>query len=431
MDGPTPTSTAVRPERRRRLPLCWASFALALAIAHAAAQSEPAPRTDPFAFGAPPPQLLVLFDGRVLRGRISDRPGGYMIEHAAGTEVIPYEFIRLTAASLDDAYIKQRDGLTKPTAGDHLQLAQWCCEHQLYAQAAEQLTAALKLEPNRSEARALLQKIADASPEQVGGSVRFIAEPRPRQHAPTGISTETQAEFVRRVQPILINRCGDARCHGSAATNSLKLINVRTGRRQQRLETEANLAAVLRQIDRQQPDNSALLRAPQQSDTPAHRGVFAGQAGPAQLERLRTWVAQAARELPAEPAPQLWVDSTATGVVPAEFSAVDSPPTAPPVVQQAIHQPDLESPLLIEIPRTPRTDPDAGAVKAGDSPAIAAPVDRRSAAPGVPDRRPPAAAQATADDRAAFLRNILQQDRPDAFDPNEFNRQVHGDGAPP
>ncbi|MEX0587026.1 MAG: hypothetical protein WD176_10300, partial [Pirellulales bacterium] len=82
-------------------------------------------------FDATPPQLLVLFDGRVMQGRISEVPGGYQIEQSTGVQVLPYEYIRLAASSLDDAYIKQRDALKKPTAGDHLQLAQWCYELKL------------------------------------------------------------------------------------------------------------------------------------------------------------------------------------------------------------------------------------------------------------------------------------------------------------
>jgi hypothetical protein len=115
-------------------------------------------------FDQRPAKLMVLFDGRVLHGLISERPGGYMIEAPDSKQVIPFQMIRLTASSLDDAYVKQRDALRMPTAGDHLELARWCFENRLYDGAREQIAAALKLEPDRSDARRLLQDLENAAP---------------------------------------------------------------------------------------------------------------------------------------------------------------------------------------------------------------------------------------------------------------------------
>jgi hypothetical protein len=42
------------------------------------------------------------------------------------------------------------------------------------------------------------------------------------------------------------------------------------------------------------------------------------------------------------------------------------------------------------------------------------------------DVRVKAETQRTSDEQSGFLKLILDQDRPDAFDPNAFNRKVHG-----
>ena len=371
-----------------------------------------------FAFKNQAPTLLVLFDGRVLYGKITDCPGGYIIEQPNQKQVIPYEHIRLAACSLDDAYVKQRDGMNKPTAGDHLSLAQWCFDMQMYEHATEQLTAALKLEPSRGDARALLQKVAQASPEATGlaapsgRGVEAGANATPRTAA--GIQPQTQSEFVSRVQPILVNRCGNANCHGSASKNSFKLANVRTGRRQQRLETEGNLAAVLRLVDSQKPESSALLREPLNAENRSHRGLFTGPAGGAQLERLRAWVRQVSREMHSVDSGPLWAGSSAVDSDPISFGWSDPQTEQQPVVQAAFET-EVESPLMIPIPISPQ------------------PVERGQVTPAAAtSTRPPKSSEnraaMTSEERSAFLRNILEQDRDDAFDPDEFNRQVHGGG---
>ncbi|MFO1092602.1 MAG: hypothetical protein U0992_04705 [Planctomycetaceae bacterium] len=413
--------------RRRRLclVLCGLALVCAAAAIEVAAQSA-VPTEDALTLDSQPPRLLILFDGRVLEGNVSEVPGGYRIDGGSGSEVIPFNLVRLAASSLDDAYVKQRDALHKPNASDHLALAQWCYEYKLYAHATEQLTASLKLEPNRIEAVDLLKKIAEISPEQVGGNLKLLAEQGAQHKTSSGLTPAAQAEFVRRVQPILVNRCGDARCHGSAANNNLKLINIRAGRRQQRLETETNLAAVLKMVDPQSPNQSPLLRAPQDGSA-AHRNAFFGQAGATQLERIRAWVTQIAPELPSSSSGErLWGDEPASGVKHAAFSSKPTGSTQSGV-QTTAHEVEIESPLLLEIPISPRPI-GATAMAPAAVEAATTPVADRTMAPPTPGQSPQPAQSSLpkpAENRTQFLRDILEQNRPDEFDPNEFNRQVH------
>jgi len=421
MDGKPRQPLEHRANHRRRQPLRRCIALLMCVTAGAALAFLESVTAEDFAFKNQPPTLLVLFDGRVLYGKITDCPGGYIIEQPNQKQVIPYEHIRLAACSLDDAYVKQRDALVKPTAGDHLLLAQWCYDMQLYEHATEQLTAALKLEPSRGDARALLQKVADASPEAAGlaesSGRRIEASANATQRTAAGIQPLTQSEFVSRVQPILVNRCGNANCHGSASKTSFKLANVRTGRRQQRVETEANLAAVLRLVDPQRPESSALLREPLNGENRSHRGLFTGPAGGAQLERLRTWVRQVSREMHPGDSDPLWAGSSDGNSDPISFGWSDPQSTQQPVVQ-AVLETEVESPLMIPIPISPL------------------PVERGQVTPAAATTTRPAKPAETRaaisnEERSAFLRNILEQDRDDAFDPDEFNRQVHGGGRSP
>ena len=120
-----------------------------------------------------------------------------------------------------------------------------------------------------------------------------------------------------------------------------------------------------------------------------HRGVFIGPLGDGQIKMLQEWVRQAAGEMDA----------------PVVAAGLDEPQEIQPVSGVAasdaggVSPAGAVSPLVIEIPRTPKPRERA-------EPAV------RRTAPEVDD--------------AAFLRSILDEERPDAFDPDEFNRQVHG-----
>jgi hypothetical protein len=206
-----------------------------------------------------------------------------------------------------------------------------------------------------------------------------------------GIRPETSADFVRRVQPLLTNKCANAACHGGAAGGGLQLAAVRTGLRHQRTQSEHNLATVLGFIDAQRPDESPLLRALANPDSGAHRHLFFGPRGNEQFELLRNWVRKAAAETSAAIVPP------ATAATAAESSTALSPPLA----------------------AAPWPGAGPAAETAAQSPAAGMPVS--AASPGSP--RNQKEQRGVTDD---FLRGILKAERPDAFDPDEFNRLVHG-----
>lgn len=347
------------------------------------------------------PRVIVLVDGRVVTGNITESPGGYFVEQADGARVFqPYEVIRLTATSLREAYEKQRDALVRPSTADHIDLARWCYDNRLYDQANQQLISALRLEPERSDARDLVKQVADAQQRISAAGAERSTPADPETRAATGLAPVTTGEFTRRIQPMMMNKCGNATCHGGASSNALRLINVGRARRQQKLETEQNLAAALRQIDREHPDLSPLLRKPQDTESQVHRGVFFGPTGDGQIKMLQEWIRQAAAELPEALIAENMEEPPVIEQTAGEASGHSSAPSHV--------RPAAVSPLIIEIPRAPR------APRSGTEP----PRDQSSRL-----------ATGDSQDDAAFLRRILDEERPDPFDPDEFNRQLHGNPA--
>jgi hypothetical protein len=360
-----------------------AAAMITIVILLSTAMSRAAPAKEPAAPGGPP-KLLVLTDGRIVQGRIGERPGAYLVEKPGGQIVIPFDWVRLSAVSLDEAYQMQRDSLMRPNASDHVGLAQWCFTNQLFSQAAEQLEAALRLEPQRSDARELLLQIERATgarPDPAASAPEAAATPdgfaQPDARTASGLRTATHGEFMRRIQPLLVNKCASAGCHGPAGQTDFQLHPVRTGQRNARSAGNDNLATVVTMIDAARPDDSPLLRALRDRTAPTHRGLFDGPRGSEQFQLLRNWVLQAAADRDA--ASDLETDGT-PHVLGAETS---DPPEAPAAVRTA----SASRPHATE--------------SGGKTPHSAV--------------------------TSELLQSILAEERPDAFDPREFNRLVHGE----
>jgi hypothetical protein len=266
---------------------------------------------------AQPQRIIVLQNGRVLSGQVEDVPGGYVVDNSVGSIVIPFTQVRLTAKDLPDAYRKLKAGITEPTASQHVALGQWCYANRLYTSAREQVKAALVLEPERKEARSLLAQIDRVTtPEGLAATIptpprrsRDGFEASPPQ-ALGGLSQDVTRDFVRRIQPLLMNKCGNARCHGVAGTSDFRLSPVRLGVAGFRSLTDRNLASVLQTIDAAHPAASPLLVIPQGEHGRQGR-IWTSPRADDQLSELRAWVNQVARERSMAPSSE--PPSTATG----------------------------------------------------------------------------------------------------------------------
>ena len=317
-----------------------------------------------------PANLLVLTSGRVVTGRISQSAGGYMVEKSRGSMLIPFDQVALTARDLRDAYQKMRQRQAGgATAEKYLATARWCTTYQLYEEARAELRNALTLDESNAEARLMLKRLDDVLNP---GRVDATTSQAPQKTADgfetsearslAGLSQDTAREFVTRVQPILLHKCGNASCHGSAAANEFRLTHSRT----HRVFAERNLAAVLRYVDLETPEQSRLLTAPQGDHGPGGETIFHGSIGADQLRTLREWAIAAAGD-------------QRNGVDRSEYFPEDERNLS-------------ESLLLI--------------------------------------RGRPAEIEQSSDPAAApeqdLLERILQEERKDAFDPDEFNRSFHG-----
>jgi hypothetical protein len=307
---------------------------MALVVAGSDQSSQAQERTRA-AFAPVKQEILLMKSGRVVTGQIIANGNDFTVRLPSGEFFVPGSLVRMRCDSLRDAYDRLHDEIPDPySPGQHITLARWCFANDLLAEARRELRDALNLEPSREETRELLRKVEDAiagrrdelarasqpTLNERLASARENAEPA---ESLGGLSPENAQHFVRRIQPILINNCATARCHGPRDESPFRLERVSIGSDATRRAAEQNLASVLRYVDRDNPRASVLLTVPRGNHGRRGRPLFSGGRGAEQLDELQEWVQQAAADL--SPAPRKKKTLVATADADAKPESQDPP----------------------------------------------------------------------------------------------------------
>ena len=341
--------------------------------------------------------LLVLLDGQIKSGHVTPRPDGYDIQVPGGRMYINSDRVRFAAASLPEAYDLMRDSLTELTPASHLELARWCLTNKLHSQAKREVLNALYLDPNRQDAKRMLQALEhvgqdpNAPNERTGLTVypsqSEILRPKFETRSLAGLSRSIASSFVSDVQPLLMNKCATSGCHGRGTQSQFEIVSTLRGSTP--ALAERNLAAVLSQIDFANPSDSPLLKTGEQAHGNMALSAFRGRAGAMQMKRLRDWVQQASHDI------------------------------APDAVQAAIgsRQPEQKSQPSAIQQVSATVDHRSGNRPSdirsfGTARHMAENPHSRRLSPEIADER--------------FLKEAKYANRNDAFSPDDFNRRFHG-----
>jgi hypothetical protein len=229
--------------------LCILAAAAPASEALRAAQPEPTPTTG---------KVLVLDNERTLAGDIERVGEQYRIRRSVGELWVPLENTLRLCENPEEAFafLRARANLRDPD--ERLRLARWCYLQGLRRQAQEEATAAVELRPNHAESRRLLHSLQRASDTSFRQSAKAREETNlpPKAQSPE-LSTESLSLFLTRVQPILMNAC--AHCHATGRGGAFKLARTYEPGLAGRKTTQQNLAAVLAQVNSEQPTASPLL----------------------------------------------------------------------------------------------------------------------------------------------------------------------------
>jgi hypothetical protein len=335
---------------------------------------------------------LLLRNGHLLPGEVTRTGDEYLVRQPTAAIRIDADRVELFARTSAEAYEVLRRRSEDASIDDRVALAAWCLRNELLEQSAAEIAALRRLAPNHGELHRLdaefeqalrrQQRIRPraADPSTEGGSGELPPPSilaRPHELGPGALPPKSRAEFVRRVQPMLIRSCATTGCHHSGGEQAFQLDRLAAVGGGHPLKIQTNLEQVWRRLDLRQPAASPLLVW-----ASAAHGLESHPSDPLhprQSDLLRNWIAQAL-EIPAE------ADASAEN--PAEAVASIGPGNGPPA-----------SPVATPPARIPASEPQPAFPVEPPS----APVEPGPAVPTDPGPQP--------------LR--------DRFDPAEFNRR-HG-----
>lgn len=347
---------------------------------------------------APLKGVVLLRNGEVLSGTIA-RTGDYYHVSKPGSE------IRLKAAEVDrvannliELYEEKQRRLKPESLPDRLELAEWCLGQRLLAQAHAQLAAAAAISPNHPRITLIQRRVmlAERPPEEHVAPAAIVHRGPSKEELDRlirGLPSHAVESFTSTIQPLLVNNCTTAGCHGPTSSGKLRLLRLSLAGPPNRRLTQRNLHSVWQTIDVNDPAASPLLTQPIRPHGKAKSPIFSGHQA-AQYRQLVTWVYTATKQRRPPP--------------PGEE---ESPPPAPALA-------------------TKKTT-----AKSRPAPALASAAARRSAAPldeapAIGELDGEALSTAPAKGRDAPAKGPAQETPPDdeyvpvdPFDPEVFNRR--------
>lgn len=305
--------------------------------------------------------VLLLRNGQAIEGKITRAGQLYYVALANGEIRIKAADVELVCRDVEEGYHRKRAAMRSGSVGDHLELAEWCLRHGLSAQAGGELAAAARADPRHPMIGVLRRRLSLAvEPPKAPRPARPAdsppaASPEELARLVRGMPAGTVETFTGQIQPVLVNNCTGAGCHGPAAKTAFRLQRTPVGRPPGRLLTQRNLRATLQWVDKTNPSASRLLTAPIRPHGTARTAIFSHRQM-AQYRRLVDWVHRVAQR-PASEVPDTVVspEQPAVRAMPAEPLDFDSP--GPDSASRAGDRPGLlphaKDPLAKPLPGRP------------------------------------------------------------------------------
>jgi hypothetical protein len=259
-----------------------------------------------------PPGVVVLRNGNVLAGRIDRSGDSFRVVTANSAIVVPADQVDFACASLQEACEVQRRRIGS-SIPRKCELARWCLRHGLLDEAARETleirTAApdclvlpsLQLQLKQALELRSLQSAVGQEPRKPNAGVVLASATEPAPANP-GISIDAQSQFIRSIQPMLLHTCATGGCHQPGSQDKLQLDRWALEGGGNPMLVRRNLEAVLAQLNKQNPAQSALVERARTAHgspgQPPSRPLSALQS-----TLLLNWLNQVAGVKPPEAAP--------------------------------------------------------------------------------------------------------------------------------
>ena len=240
--------------------------------------------------------ILLLRNGQLLGGQYTLTGFGYEVQlNGGGVIRLREEQVEFTSDSIDEVYLFQRASHVNSSASAHLKMANWCLANQLYEYADNHLKEAIRIDPREKGIIPIQSRLAIARSPQKATTPKTQIHQRPLASNETiairvnALEPSVIQSFVSRIQPLLLNRCAVAGCHGVNSQSEFRLLDSRWTKTTPKTISYRNLYNTTRYLNFANPAESRLLT---QATTRHGKSKFAPLtlAEPEKITSLVNWV---------------------------------------------------------------------------------------------------------------------------------------------
>ena len=202
-------------------------------------------------------KVLVLANEQTLVGDIERVGDLYRVRRLIGQTTVPADRVLRLCPGMVEAYefLRGQANLTDPD--ERLRLAEWCRLNGLHDQALDEVKAAVDLRPDDPGSRRLLSYLQESGPAKPPPAKTRPEDDPTAPKLAVDLTEESLGQFAMKVQPILMNAC--ANCHANSHGGAFRLTRSYDSAVLNRKTLQQNLAAVLAEVNPEQPRSSPLL----------------------------------------------------------------------------------------------------------------------------------------------------------------------------
>jgi hypothetical protein len=245
--------------------------------------------------------LLVLANGSIMEGTIARDGDYYRVLLDKGTLRVRVDQVDFFCQTMAEAYQRRQARRLgqMPSADAHVEMAQWCLQHNLMEFAFAELAAARELDPQHTLLPMIERRLAQAMEMAAAKALPPAPEPVVDEQVEVvnaemsfgEIPLWARSEFIKRVQPMMAHSCAKSGCHLPSSPQQMKIDRRALDGVGNPELIHRNLSAIIAEVNLEQPEASRLMTM----GAAAHGNVKDGQSRPLtphQLEILRAWVTQ-------------------------------------------------------------------------------------------------------------------------------------------
>ncbi|MDR3111270.1 MAG: hypothetical protein LBU65_16500, partial [Planctomycetaceae bacterium] len=250
------------------------------------------------------PTVMLLKTGMLVEGTIKQIETGYQVKTYFGSMTVPLANVERLGSSKQEIYQYKQSLVFSENTQDLIKLAEWCLANNMKEEGIAEYRRAKESATNQHLVKYIEERLATLTNVKSNSDYVMLPSETPETENVSEYASNNGTNiddnlgvwsakvprsvydgFAKKIQPILVNRCGASDCHGSKSESEFVLF---TTRQHGTSATMRNLRSTLKYIDSTSPNESPLLALPMQIHGRT-KPVFTKQ-NHAQFETLQQWV---------------------------------------------------------------------------------------------------------------------------------------------